>query len=176
MRPKLNIKKKKKKKLFLSSTLSLLASVRLNKSGLTVSSSQKDEIHFSNVFFCFSIFLFVIRYTKPISGIGIGAQKYNAEVRVSRSDVDSHLVQLSDRLRHVRQVNIYNKTELLFRFFFFFLFFFVVCCICVQLSVVVVSLAPFLCVVYVVRDEICTVPCLLLKGSHHHLSSTRPLS
>ncbi|XP_057381105.1 glypican-5-like [Daphnia carinata] len=48
-------------------------------------------------------------YTKPLSGIGIGAQKYNAEVRVSRSDVDSHLVQLSDRLRHVRQVLI-SKT------------------------------------------------------------------
>lgn len=48
------------------------------------------------------------RYTKPISGIGIGAQKYNAEVRVSRSDVDSHLVQLSDRLRHVRQVSLFD--------------------------------------------------------------------
>lgn len=48
-------------------------------------------------------------YTKLVSGNGIGAQKYNAEVRVSRSDVDSHLVQLSDRLRHVRQVLI-SKT------------------------------------------------------------------
>ena len=44
------------------------------------------------------------RYTKPISGIGIGAQKYNAEVKVSRADVDVSLVQLSDKLRHVRQV------------------------------------------------------------------------
>ncbi|KAI9552903.1 hypothetical protein GHT06_020787 [Daphnia sinensis] len=48
-------------------------------------------------------------YTKLVSGIGIGAQKYNAEVRVLRNDVDSHLVQLSDRLRHVRQVLI-SKT------------------------------------------------------------------
>ena len=45
------------------------------------------------------------RYTKPISGIGIGAQKYNAEVKVSRKDLDASLVQLSDKLRHVRQVN-----------------------------------------------------------------------
>jgi hypothetical protein len=52
-------------------------------------------------------FSFVVahRYTKPISGIGMGAQKYNAEVKVSRADVDLGLVQLSDKLRHVRQVS-----------------------------------------------------------------------
>ena len=54
-------------------------------------------------------FSFVVahRYTKPISGIGMGAQKYNAEVKVSRADVDLGLVQLSDKLRHVRQVRNY---------------------------------------------------------------------
>ena len=57
-----------------------------------------------------------VRYTKQISGIGIGAQKYNAEVRVSRSDVDSHLVQLSDRLRHVRQVSARLTTSYLQHF------------------------------------------------------------
>ena len=89
-------------------------------------------------------FICLYRYTKPISGIGIGAQKYNAEVRVSRSDVDSHLVQLSDRLRHVRQVNIIRQDGTLVFFFFIF---------CPVPS----------CVVYVVRDEICTVPCCLAQ-------------
>ena len=46
-----------------------------------------------------------IRYEKPVSGIGVSAQKYNAEVKVSpRSDFDANLIQLSDRLRRVRQV------------------------------------------------------------------------
>jgi len=49
-------------------------------------------------------------YEKPVSGIGISAQKYNAEVKVSpRSDFDANLIQLSDRLRRVRQVLI-SKT------------------------------------------------------------------
>ena len=91
-------------------------------------------------------FICLYRYTKPISGIGIGAQKYNAEVRVSRSDVDSHLVQLSDRLRHVRQVNIIRQDGTLVVVFFFLFF-------CPVPS----------CVVYVVRDEICTVPCCLAQ-------------
>lgn len=66
--------------------------------------STRSEIDVPNFLFSSLGNPVIKRYTKPISGIGIGAQKYNAEVRVSRSDVDSHLVQLSDRLRHVRQV------------------------------------------------------------------------
>lgn len=49
-------------------------------------------------------------YEKPLSGIGVSAQKYNAEVKVSpRSNFDANLIQLSDRLRRVRQVLI-SKT------------------------------------------------------------------
>ena len=102
-------------------------------------------------------FICLYRYTKPISGIGIGAQKYNAEVRVSRSDVDSHLVQLSDRLRHVRQVNIIRQDGTLVVVFFFFLFF--------AQSLLVLFMS---CVTRSVPSRV-----VLLRGSHHHLSRTR---
>ncbi|KAF4529649.1 hypothetical protein B566_EDAN017968 [Ephemera danica] len=53
----------------------------------------------------FRVNLAMRRYTKTVVGAGVGAQKYNPELAWgSRHQPDSRIAQLSDRLRHTRQL------------------------------------------------------------------------